>query len=74
MADDRPRLNVILSAEAYAGWKTFTDVHGVSVAALAEVIGLGLAMLADSHRRLTGPQRAMVAEARRITAERKARS
>lgn len=70
---DRARLNVILSPEAHAGWKAFTDLHGVSVAALAEAIGLTLAVLAEPSKRLSQTQRDLVRVARQITAERKAR-
>ena len=62
----RKRIDVGVSDEAHEAWRLFAKAHGVSVAALVEVIGPALGDGSLSRQRL-------VSEARRVDGERRAR-
>ena len=63
-------LHVSISDEARDGWRDFAAVHGTTVTALAEAIGISLAQLDDPEAELPPLLRKTVYEARRISADR----
>lgn len=70
-----PNLNASLSREAYEGWKSFADAHGLTVAALLEALGLQMVAGADTPDEGLCPEgQAAIAVARRIAAQRRRRS
>lgn len=69
----RPALNVNLSEEALAGWHAFAGAQGVTVTALAEVLGRRLGALADQRGRLPRLLADAVGEARPLAVERRSR-
>jgi len=67
---ERTALNVTTSREAHEGWRSFCAVHGCTMSALAEAIGLALAALDDPEAELPPLLRATLQDARRIGSER----
>lgn len=69
----RSALNVVISDEAHDGWRDFCAVHGCTVSALVEAIGMALGRLDEPEAKLPPLLRATLQEARRIAAARSAR-
>lgn len=74
MAHDRPALNVYVSEEAAAAWRAFAAHHGVTIAAICEVLGHRMGAIAErAPGRMPPFWRQVVADARVVAAERRAR-
>jgi hypothetical protein len=66
----RRHLGGLVTDEAYQGWHELARVHGVTVAALLETCGL---WLSEQNGRLDEPWTDIVARARDLAANRRAR-